>query len=166
MNKELERLLTRLRQRIHALNRDRLQDGLPPLARLTVKLLGQFALRVHPVASKQLHLTQTMDVDALVESDASGLSVLKEELYELGLQYDELSSEIWIPPGSAFEILVDEPEIEIAVLEPIAVLTSKALKAPEKNRALIIEGLAVFGHRLAEAIIRHGGNPRSFFRSE
>lgn len=166
MNQELEQLLTRLRTRIRALNKDRLQDGLPPLARLRIKLLGQFALRAHSVASKQLHLAQTMDVDALVEADASGRSVLREALSELGLQYGELSSEIWIPPGAEFEVLVDEPEIEIAVLEPIAVLTSKALKAPAKNRALIIEALAVFGQPLAEAIIKHGGDPRSFLRNK
>lgn len=57
---------------------------------------------------------------------------------------------------------MDTPELTIEILSPIAALTSKAIKAPEKNRILLTEALAAYGDELANKILRHGDDLTKF----
>lgn len=52
--------------------------------------------------------------------------------------------------------------IDCEILDPVSALTSKAIKAPNKNHLLNGEALKVDGEELAEKIRLHGGDPARF----
>lgn len=165
--KQLRELLSNaLQNRLSRLNLEREKDGLPRLSTLKVKILGQMALSLNNKASNLLHIAQTLDVDAWLEGDFSARNAFKDIIKEIALVYDELSSEIWIPDNAKFEKIIESPELVIEILDPIAALTSKAVKAPNKNKILIVEALAVYGEQLAEEIIRYGGDLNFFIEEE
>ncbi len=145
-------------EKVIIINKERAIDSLPPLPRANIKILGQVALQVYPGVSDALHLVRTRDFDALLEGDWSIRSIIRECIAELGLMYDELSREIWIPPHAKFEVFYESLLLKIEVLEPIAVLTSKAVKAPEKNKFLLQQAIAHYGEKLVTQIEFHGGN--------
>src|SRR5262245_16535369 len=128
----LNEIISELEESFTVLNREREEDGLVPLKKAVITLLGQFGLIVHPVAGQRLKLAATNDVDALIEADWSIRAVFVAALKRQQLIYDELSSEAWIPPGSAFEVLYDSPVLTMRCLAPLAILTSKAVKAKER----------------------------------
>ena len=78
------------------------------------------------------------------------------------LAYDELSKEIWLPERSTFLPYYRTESLLVSYLDPISALTSKAIKAKEKNRFLVREALRVFGGPLAQEIIRYGGDINYF----
>ncbi|RIL08836.1 MAG: hypothetical protein DCC75_07930 [Proteobacteria bacterium] len=147
-----------MEEHLKVVNHERERDGLPHLKHAVVSLLGQFGLLAHPEASKRLLLAATHDVDALIEADWLVRSIFIEALKEYGLVYDELSCEAWIPPGSDFETIYSSPALEIRCLTPLAILTSKAVKAKERNAPLIRYALGQYGEPLARLIAEHGGD--------
>lgn len=55
-----------------------------------------------------------------------------------------------------------DKDLLVEVAEPIYVLTSKAVKAPEKNSILLKRALPIFGDKLEKLIVKYGGNPEVF----
>lgn len=155
---DLASLARMIERAISQLNDERQYEELAILKTARILLLGQYALMVHPVASKVLQLTMTRDVDALIDADWSQRMVIKRIIEEQGFVYDELSTEVWIPPHATYEVLHESSSLVIQVLNPIYVLTSKAIKAPQKNRFLIQQALAYYGRELADLIELHGGS--------
>lgn len=149
-------------RRLQALSAERFAEGGLSPNRGSVKLLGQLALFADGGARSHLHLARTRDVDALIESDWSVRAVVKEVFRTFGYVYDELSGEVWIPPGATYNLLYESPLLTFETLDPLYVLTSKAIKAPEKNRLLVAQGIALYGDRLIDLIVRHGGRPTDF----
>ena len=158
----LNAIIDNLTKRLSQINLERAQDGLPALRKFEIQLLGQMALQLNPDFPKEIMLASTTDLDALVVGDWAARVALKESLSQQGLLYDELSTEIWIPPGAKFVTLFESALVQISALEPIAVLVSKAVKAREKNRFLVAQALKHFGNELSTQIEEHAGDLQFF----
>jgi hypothetical protein len=157
-----DKLFLSLDEEITMANREREEDGLPPLGILHLQILGQSALLFNPDISGLVTLVQTRDLDALILGDWSLRTIVKRAIRKLGLEYDDLSKEIWLPPEASFLMLHENHLMKIEALEPFCVFLSKAVKAPEKNRQLIVQAIAMYGKRLLDAIDKHGGNSEYF----
>ena len=85
-------------------------------------------------------------------------SILIEALKKHGLDYDDLSTEIWLPEDAKFHPYYNSANVAVERLDVIAALTSKAIKAPEKNHTLIAIALVVYGDKLKDSILRNNGS--------
>jgi len=104
-----------------------------------IKVLGQTALAEIKI---DLDLFETQDLDAYVMCEERVKQKLDDLLRKINKQYDFLSQEIWMPRETEYKILYKSKRFEASVALPEYVLISKALKAPTKNRTLILEYLA------------------------
>jgi hypothetical protein len=59
-----------------------------------------------------------------------------------GRDLDALGHEIWMPKETKYSVLYAGQWVGLSVADAESVLLSKALKAPDKNRALLVEYLA------------------------
>jgi len=109
------------------------------LAPCRIRILGQMALFEQHV---QLHLVATQDVDAVGDYENAVERELARLLRARGKELDPLAREAWMPKDTQYRRLFTGTFVKLDVAEPEAVLISKALKAPAKNRALITEYLA------------------------
>lgn len=160
---QLEEMFRALDRRIDAIHRERREDGLPPLLKASVQLLGQLSLLVDENASPALSLAQTLDMDALLRMD----SVIKEELKKLlkshGYVCDEDSPLIWIPPDSEFLAFLDLNHVVVESIDPESALVSKAVKDPLKNMQLIRQAIASDQFpTLVDRILANGGKLEDF----
>lgn len=137
-----------LDQKITDENQERGLDGLPPLPFLEITVLGQFALFLHPDLSEKLHLQATVDFDAWVTPSWLSRRIFHESIAQLGLHYDSLSHEIWIPQDASRRTLYESELLKIETFDPLDILVSKAVKAANKNRYLLIHALSHFGEPL------------------
>jgi hypothetical protein len=135
------------------------------LSKILIQVLGQCSLILHP--SVHLRLFGTYDLDAVIKSLSSGgLSETKRKLTEL--LYDEnleLESDahlIWLPVEATFTEIMDTPRIKCEVVDPLYALCSKAIKAKEKNKALIRDALIEYGDDLKKLIQKYGGDLEYF----
>ncbi len=113
--------------------------GTRPHARCTIRVLGQAALWA---AKPDLALTATQDLDAYADFEWAVQQELERLLAKEGKVLDPHGHEVWMPPETRYDPLYQGTHIEAFVADPDAVLISKALKAAEKNRALLTEYLA------------------------
>ena len=155
-------LITQLEHDLAAANQERYLDNLPTLSQLHITMLGQMALRVHHEIPAELHLAQTADMDALLNGDWATRAIFKKCLADHHLVYDEHSAEIWIPPLATFTTGYESPLLFIDIIDPLFALTSKAVKAPHKNKILIQEALAIYGEALITHITSSGGDIEFF----
>lgn len=95
-------------------------------------------------------LNQTRDLDALIAGDWSLRTTLKSALAKIGLVYDDLSPAIWIQPGSLFHLAYESPALRFELIDLFYALISRAVKAPVKNRALLLLDLSIEGITLQE----------------
>ena len=160
---QLAELFRALDARIQEINGERREEGLSPLARAKVQLLGQLSLLADESASLMLALAQTADMDALLSMD----HVVKVELQKLlrshGYIYDEDSPLIWIPPGSEFVGFLRLESVDVESIDPESALVSKAVKDPAKNKQLIRQAIA--SNRfpaLVDRILGNGGKLENF----
>src|SRR4051812_8874187 len=102
---QLKTLFAQLNHRIEEINTDRRSTSGPLILKCKVTLLGQLSLLVNEQVSAKLSLTQTADMDALLEMEAVVQNELKKLLLPTGFIYDEDSYLIWIPPGAKFNRL-------------------------------------------------------------
>jgi hypothetical protein len=110
--------------------------GLPPC---TIHLLGQSALfEVRAL----LQLAVTNDVDVYANYVHAVEVEFRRLLGERGKQLDPVGNEVWMPKETTYAVLFSGAFVTLKVAEVEAILVSKALKAPHKNRALIVEYLA------------------------
>ena len=114
-------------------------DGTPAHKRCTVRVLGQSALWA---AGVDLTLTATQDVDAYGDYEWAVQQELERLLGEHGKVLDPHGHEVWMPTETTYSPIYRGKFVEALVADADAVLISKALKAPEKNRALVTEYLA------------------------
>lgn len=80
------------------------------------------------------------------------------------MELDDLSTEIWIPPDATFNNYYQSAVLIVSYLDSVSALTSKAVKAKEKNLILIREALDAYGEKLSSNISKYGGDIE-FFRS-
>jgi hypothetical protein len=110
--------------------------SLPPC---TIHLLGQSALLELGVPLK---LAVTNDVDVRADYTSAIEAELRRLLKQIGKELDPLGDEIWMPKETRYEVLFQGEFVTLKVADVEAILISKALKAPSKNRTLIVEYLA------------------------
>lgn len=103
------------------------------------KVLGQFALLEADLA---LSIAATADLDAYSNASYAVVKQLDILLSEYGMHYDPMSSEIWMPKETKYDQLYQGVALSAYIARPEYVLLSKALKAPERNIALLIQYLA------------------------
>ena len=114
-------------------------EGLLALRPCVIRLLGQTALLEAKVA---LTLAATIDVDVYADYDFAIEREFRRLLAARGRELDSLGSEIWMPAETKYSSLFAGYFIALLVADTEAILISKALKAPSKNRSLLIEYLA------------------------
>ena len=111
----------------------------PAYRRCSVRVLGQSALWA---AGVDLTLTATQDLDAYGDYEWPVQRELERLLAENGKVLDPHGHEVWMPKETRYDPLYEGTFVEALVADADAVLISKALKAAEKNTALITEYLA------------------------
>ena len=89
-----------------------------------------------------LQLFGTVDVDAYASFNNLAKSIFCEILAKNGLIYDELSAEIWMPEETEYEAIFKGQNFDGYIAKHEYVLVSKLLKAPMKNRNILVEYLA------------------------
>ncbi len=160
---QLEQLFRALDGRIREIDRERREEGRPPIPKAKVQLLGQISLLANKSASLLLSLAQTADMDALLSMDHVVQVELKKLLRDQGYLYDEDSKLIWIPNGSQFVTFLDLDRVTVESIDPESALVSKAVKDPGKNRQLIRQAIASDGFpSLVERILESGGKLEEF----
>ena len=165
MENLLETLIDRLESKLSAQERESEALGSPSLSGGSVTLLGQFALICQPEAAKLLKLRATFDVDAIIKARGGFQTHFREVVKELGFELDDLSEESWIPEGAVFNKLYEGQRFTISALDPISVLISKAVKAPERNRILVRDAIEIYGEMLTSKLKVHKVD-LSFFTDE
>jgi len=84
-------------------------------------------------------------------------------LPKYGLVFDDDSRLIWIPPESKFETFCDLRFVRVKLLDAESALVSKAVKAPKKNKLLVVEAIASEKFSgLVERIKKNGGDLNYF----
>ncbi len=132
------------------------------LEKVKIQILGQMSLLMNPEVNSRIPLLGTQDVDALLKGRWGQTKIFRDVLNSKGLTFDELSSEVWLPKEAEFIEYYDSPFVNVSYLDPISALTSKAIKAAEKNKSLISDALKIYGDKLATKITSYGGDV-SFF---
>ena len=110
--------------------------ALPPC---TIHLLGQRALLEVGVL---LTLAVTNDVDVRADYASAIEAELRRLLQIAGKELDPHGDEVWMPKETTYRVLLTGEFVTLKVADVDAILVSKALKAPNKNRTLIVEYLA------------------------
>jgi hypothetical protein len=114
-------------------------EGRLPHRKCTIRVLGQAALFA---AELDLTLTGTQDLDAYADYEWAVQQELERLLAREGKVLDPHGHEVWMPRETRYNPLYQGSYVEAFVADPDAILISKAVKAVEKNKALITEYLA------------------------
>ena len=104
-----------------------------------IRIVGQTALLL---ADTGLQLAATQDVDVRADLEFPVRKALERLLAREGLHLDPVGHEAWMPAETEYREIYAGVYVQGLIAEPDFVLLSKALKAPQKNRALLIEYLA------------------------
>lgn len=147
----LEELGASLDAWVIARNVEAREEGRLLLKPCHIRVLGQTALFESDV---DLHLNLTSDVDVYADYEHSIELEFRRLLAERGRELGTTGREVWMPTETRYDDLFVGEYVTMQVADPDAVLLSKALKAPRKNRALIVEYLAA------------GASPRFFALAE
>jgi hypothetical protein len=114
-------------------------EGLPLLRACRIRVLGQTALLEQ---SSPLPLAITNDVDVFADYEHVVEREFRRLLEQEGMELDPVGQEIWMPRETMYSDLFVGPYVTVQVADVESILVSKALKAPVKNRTLIVEYLA------------------------
>lgn len=115
------------------------EEGIPLLRTCRIRVLGQMALLE---GGEALPLAFTNDVDVYADYEGAVEAEFRRLLEQEGKQLDPQGNEIWMPRETEYSNLFVGRYVTMQVADVDAVLLSKALKAPAKNRTLIVEYLA------------------------
>lgn len=143
-------------------NLERNEMGAPPVKKTIINILGQMSLLLNETTSTSLPLMATADIDAIIKGDTIVRQYLLNIIKPKGLRLDDLSSEIWIPEDATFHEYYESNLLKVNYIDPISALTSKAIKAKEKNRFLIKHALKYYGNSLSNKILFYGGDIKYF----
>lgn len=154
--KLIDNLIKELEEQLRLRREELGEDSLN--SKIEIHMLGQMSLLMNKNIAEKITLVQTNDVDALLKGKTGEAQVFKRVVRSKGLEFDELSREVWIPKDAEFLEYYDSPFVRVTYLDPISALISKAIKAKEKNRILVREALIIYGDALATKIISNGGD--------
>ena len=129
----------RLDDWIAAKNREARANGMLQLGPCRIRLLGQAALLE---VSAPLTLAATRDVDVYADYEFAVQAEFARLLRAQGKELDPLGHEIWMPRETEYAVIHAGRFVELSVADIAAILVSKGLKAPVKNRLILTEYLA------------------------
>lgn len=130
--------------------------------KIEIKVVGQVSLLADTYLGSEIELEATSDFDAYIKASTEIERILFELLKEYGFVYDTLSPEIWMPSDTQWESCFEGDFVKVLKASAIDVLTSKAIKAKEKNRKLITKALDIYGVEFAMKIMANGGSLEYF----
>jgi hypothetical protein len=125
---------------IEAENHERREYGGMLLRRCTIRVLGQTALLETGLPS--ITLANTRDVDVYANYEWPVQREFARLLKAQGRELDPVGHEAWMPQSTKYLPLYNGYYVEALIAEPEAVLISKAIKAPVKNRQLLLQYIA------------------------
>lgn len=120
-------------------NIERQEDGAMPMRACEIKVIGQTALLEAHLA---LHVPATMDVDVFANYEYAVKRKFEALLKQNGKELDPVGHEAWMPRETQYEEFYSGKWVKAYLARVEFVILSKAKKAPEKNRSLIVEYLA------------------------
>ena len=165
MRKEILNIFENLDQEIeNRITNERLSGETPFLTnKVYFKILGQLSLLLDNKAPIVLHLNGTIDMDTNINNGVVK-KMLEDKLNPIGLNIDPNADKIWLPKESEFSIFFRGKKLIVDILTPLHALTSKAVKAPLKNKLLIREALLSdeYGEELFRILLKYGVNPEGF----
>lgn len=150
----IEKVAKALDAWIQAENKVRKGDGTIEFGRCTIRVVGQTALLE---AKLDLSLLETADVDAFVKGEYEVRRKFDELLNAEGRYLDPDSEKVWMPEETIYKTSFHGKMVELLLAAPEYVLLSKTLKAPDKNRALILEYIARGPSELFLKLVRKYG---------
>lgn len=163
----MKNLFQKLNYEIAEENKERKESGAPKIQHAQINIMGQYCLLLNAKIQADLDLVLTNDVDAILEADYFVKKRFAEILKENGLELDPDSSFVWIPPKAKFEDIYQGENLTVSILDAESALLSKAIKAPEKNRFLIIEALLSKKFKnLSDKIKKEGGDINYFLETK
>src|SRR3989338_4544551 len=135
----IQKIFKELDREVLATNQELREQSSLEIPRFFIKILGQTALIE---AKVDLTLFATLDVDAYANFSSYAKTLFSNILRKHGLFYDEHSNEIWMPQETEYLSIFKGQTFDGYIAKPEFVLVSKLLKAPEKNRNILIEYLS------------------------
>ena len=135
----LKSIFEKLDRWIAEQNTNAIKQSFLPIQKSTFRVVGQSALFE---AKLGLDMAATVDVDALNNAGFSVLAKCSELLALEGLEYDQLSNEIWMPEETKYIELFRGKWLEAFLALPEYIMLSKAKMNMAKNRALLREYIA------------------------
>lgn len=136
----LAELARQLDMWVVAENVRRRAEGGPRLRPCEIRVFGQSALLEQRLP---LALAATRDVDVRANYEYAVEVQLRRLLEARGRSLDPVGREAWMPRETRWLPAFEGEFVRLLLAEAEAVLLSKALKAPNKNRNLLLEYLAV-----------------------
>ncbi|MEB2314452.1 MAG: hypothetical protein OZ928_21625 [Polyangiaceae bacterium] len=134
--------------------------GTPSYRPCEIRIIGQTALLE---SGLPLVLVATKDVDARGTYEYGVEAEFRRMLELRGRALDAVAQEAWMPRETRYAALYSGKLVTLLLAEPEAVLVSKALKAPVKNRPLLIDYLASGpSRRFFELVERYAVNLEQF----
>lgn len=94
-------------------------------------------------ANTRLELNLTSDVDVHADYEHAIEAEFRRLLGEVGLSLDPAGHEVWMPRETRYVDAYVGEYVTLQIADADAVLVSKAIKAPTKNRNLIVEYLSL-----------------------
>ncbi|MBI2609461.1 MAG: hypothetical protein HYW47_07720 [Deltaproteobacteria bacterium] len=135
----IEKVLQELDKWLVQENNERRKIGTLLIKKVVIKVLGQMALIE---AKLNLQLLETADVDAYISGEYIVIKKFDELLKMRNRFLDPDSEKVWMPKETQYTPLYKGRSVDGFLADPESVLISKALKAPVKNKNLVIEYLA------------------------
>ena len=135
----LRQVIEQLDDFIAGQNREARAEGTRLVKPCRIRLLGQAALLE---LGTPLTLAATNDVDVYADYEYAVEAEFRRLLKKQGKDLDPLGHEIWMPAETEYSVHYAGRFVELSVADSDAVLVSKGLKAPVKNRLILVEYLA------------------------
>lgn len=159
----LDKIFIKLDKKVEKRYRDAISEGFLFDPHFNIKILGQMSLLANESVAVKFDLFATADVDAYIKGEHWTKKELELLLKKENLELDSDSNLIWVPDESKYLPLFTGKYITVEVIAPLYCLASKAVKAKEKNKGLIMEALLEYGKELEKLVEKHGGDLEYFY---
>ncbi len=163
MEKMVLNVLKELDQRVGDRNREADRDGFIFQPNFEIKILGQMSLLLNRDISAKIDLSATVDLDSYINGEVWIGKEFESLLKNNNVILDKDSDLIWMPQESTYTLFFEGDHVKSYLVDPIYCIASKAIKAKEKNRTLVIQALLEYGKPLEQLILKHGGNLEYFY---
>jgi hypothetical protein len=120
-------------------NRARFEEGTPPYSSCTIRVVGQTALLE---ANLEIELPATVDVDVFADYQYAVQKKFEQLLAAHNRILDPVGHEAWMPSETEYVTIYGGRLVLGSIAKPEYVLVAKALKAPIKNKTLLVDYLA------------------------